>query len=137
MKVKYETNNHSVFAMNYHLTLVVKHRRKVISDKIQDKLIEIFNYIAPKYNIALSEVNGERDHIHILFKAHPNSEISKFINAYKSASSRLIKKNFPEVKEKLYEGAFWSQSFFLATIGEVTLDVLKNYVDSQGEKLEN
>lgn len=137
MKVKYETNNHSVFAMNYHLTLVVKHRRKVISNKIQDKLIEIFNYIAPNYNITLSEANVGSDHIHILFKAHPNSEISKFINAYKSASSRLVKKNFPEIREKLWEGAFWSQSFFLATIGGITLDVLENYINSQGEKLEN
>ena len=106
--------------MNYHLTLVVKYRRKVISDKMQDKLIEIFNYIAPNYNITLSEANSESDHIHILFKAHPNSEISKFINAYKSASSRLVKKLFPEVKEKLWKEAFWSQSFLLATIGEIT-----------------
>lgn len=137
MKVKYETNNHSVFAMNYHLTLVVKHRRKVISNKIQDKLIEIFNYIAPNYNITLSETKSESDHIHILFKAHPNSEISKFINAYKSASSRLVKKNFPEVKEKLWKETFWSQSFLLATIGEVTSDVVESYINSQGEKLEN
>lgn len=120
--------------MNYHLTLVVKHRRKVISNKIQDKLVEIFNYIAPNYNITLSEANGESDHIHILFKAHPNSEISKFINAYKSASSRLVKKLFPEVREKLWKETFWSQSFFLATIGEVTLDVVESYINSQGEK---
>lgn len=123
--------------MNYHLILVVKYRRKVISNKIQDKLIEIFNYIAPNYNITLSEANGESDHIHILFKAHPNTEISKFINAYKSASSRLIKRDFPEIREKLWKETFWSQSFLLATIGEVTLDVVENYINSQGEKLEN
>jgi Transposase and inactivated derivatives len=123
--------------MNYHLVLVVKYRRKVISNKIEDKLIEIFNYIAPNYNIALSKANGESDHIHILFKAHPNSEISKFINAYKSASSRLIKRDFPEIREKLWKETFWSQSFLLATIGEVTLDVVENYINSQGEKLEN
>ena len=123
--------------MNYHLVLVVKYRRKVISNKIEDKLIEIFNYIAPNYNITLSKANGESDHIHILFKAHPNTEISKFINAYKSASSRLIKRDFPEIREKLWKETFWSQSFFLATIGEVTLDVVENYINSQGEKLEN
>lgn len=123
--------------MNYHLVLVVKYRRKVISNKIEDKLIEIFNYIAPNYNITLSKANGESDHIHILFKAHPNTEISKFINAYKSASSRLIKRDFPEIREKLWKETFWSQSFLLATIGEVTLDVVENYINSQGEKLEN
>lgn len=137
MKVKYETNNHSVFAMNYHLTLVVKYRRKVISDKIQNKLIEIFNYIAPSYNIALSEANGESDNIHILFKAHPNSEISKFINAYKSASSRLVKKLFPEIREKLWKETFWSQSFLLTTIGEINSDFAESYINSQGEKLES
>lgn len=123
--------------MNYHLVLVVKYRRKVIYNKIEDKLIEIFNYIAPNYNITLSKANGESDHIHILFKAHPNTEISKFINAYKSASSRLIKRDFPEIREKLWKETFWSQSFLLATIGEVTSDVVENYINSQGEKLEN
>ena len=68
--------------MNYHLTLVTKNRRRVISNKIEEKLLEILNYIAPKYNITLSDAKGGSDHIHILFKAHPNSEISKFINAY-------------------------------------------------------
>ena len=62
---------------------------------------EIFAYIAPNYNITLEEWNHDKDHVHILFKAHPNTEISKFINAYKSASSRLLKKEFPQIKQKL------------------------------------
>jgi transposase IS200-family protein len=72
--------------------------------------------------------------LHILFKAHPNSELSKFINAYKSATSRLIKKEFPEVKEQLWADSFWSKSFLLATTGGVTLDTLKQYIETQGEK---
>jgi len=57
---------------------------------------------SPNYNITMQECDGE-DHLHILFKAHPNSEISKFINAYKSVSSRLVKKEFPIVREKLWK----------------------------------
>lgn len=79
------------------------------------------------------EFNHDKDHLHILFKAEPKSEISKFINAYKSASSRLIKNEFPEIKEKLWKEAFWSRSFFLATTGGVTLEVLKSYVENQGK----
>ena len=129
MKTIYDNNNHSVFSLNYHLILVIKYRRKVISEKIKQRLIEIFEYICGNYNISAIEINSDLDHLHILFKAHPNSELSKFINAYKSATSRLIKKEFPEIKEQLWADSFWSKSFFLATTGRVTLDTLKQYVE--------
>ena len=90
--MKLDNNNHSVFLMHYHLILVVKYRRKVINEEISNSLREIFERIQPKYNITLQEWNHDKDHIHVLFKGNPNTEISKFINAYKSASSRLIKK---------------------------------------------
>lgn len=127
-----DNNNHSVFAMYYHLVLVVKYRRKVIDDDISNRLKEIFENIQDSYNISLQEWNHDIDHIHVLFKANPNSEISKFINAYKSASSRLIKKEYPEVKKKLWKECFWSRSFCLITTGGVTLDVIKKYIENQG-----
>ena len=136
MKTIYDTNNHSVFLLQYHLILVTKYRREVIDNEICKRLKEIFEYIAIKdqYKLKIIEFNHDKDHLHILFKAEPKSEISKFINAYKSASSRLIKKEFPKVKEKLWKEYFWSRSFFLATTGGVTLEVLKQYVESQGKK---
>jgi len=121
--------------MCYHLIFVVKYRRDVIDDIISRRLKEIFEYIAVSYNITLQEWNHDKDHVHILFKAQPNSNISKFINAYKSASSRLIKKEFPLLKKKLWKEFFWSRSFCLITAGNVSLDVLKQYIESQGERL--
>ena len=96
-----DNNAHSVFLLHYHLVLVVKYRRQVFDDGISSRAKEIFEYIAPNYNITLEEWNHDKDHIHILFRAHPNTEISKFINAYKSASSRLLKKEFPQIRQKL------------------------------------
>ena len=135
MNINYDTNKHSVFLLQYHLILVVKYRKKVIDDKICERLKEIFEYIAKKeqYQLGIIEFNSDLDHLDILFKAQPKSEISKFINAYKSASSRLIKKDFPKIKEKLWKEAFWSRSFFLTTTGGVTLEVLKKYVENQGK----
>ena len=129
-----ESNNHSVFSLNYHLVLVTKYRRDVISDPISNRLKEIFLYVQPSYNIHLKEWNHDKDHVHILFSAHPNSELTKFLNAYKSASSRLIKKEFPEIRAKLWKEAFWSQSFCLISVGGVTLEVLKAYIETQGER---
>jgi len=64
--------------MYYHLILVIKYRRKVLDGTISSRAKEIFEYIAPNYNITLIEWNDDEDHIHILFKAHPNSELSKW-----------------------------------------------------------
>lgn len=134
MKTIYDTNKHSVYLLQYHLILVVKYRKKVITDEICNRLKEIFEYIGEKeqYKLKIIEFNSDIDHLHILFKAEPKSELKKFINAYKSASSRLIKKEFPKIKKNLWKEAFWSRSFFLATTGGVTLDVLKKYVENQG-----
>jgi putative transposase len=134
MNTIYDTNNHSVFLLQYHLILVIKYRKKVIDDEIANRLKEIFEYIAIKdqYKLKIIEFNHDTDHLHILFKAEPKSELSKFLNAYKSASSRLIKKEFPQIKAKLWDEAFWSQSFFLATTGGVTIETLKKYVENQG-----
>ena len=87
-------------------------RRQVFDDTVSGRAKEIFEYIAPNYNITLEEWNHDKDHVHILFRAHPNTEISKFINAYKSASSRLLKKEFPQIRQKLWKERFWSQNFF-------------------------
>lgn len=130
-----DSNNHSVFMMYYHLILVIKCRRKVLDGSISSRAKEIFEYIAPNYNITLIEWNDDQDHIHIKFKAHPNSELSKFINAYKSASSRLIKKEYPSVRSKLWKDNFWSKSYCLLTTGGAPLEVIAEYVESQGERL--
>lgn len=132
--MKLDSNAHSVFLMYYHLVLVVKYRGKIFDNVVSDRAKEIFEYIAPKYNITLQEWNHDIDHVQILFKAHPNTEISKFINAYKSASSRLLKKEFPEIRQKLWKEYFWSQSFCLLTTGSAPIDIIKTYIESQGEK---
>ena len=129
-----DSNMHSVFLMNYHLVLVSKYRRKVFDAKVSERAKEIFSYIAPNYNLTLIEWNHDEDHVHILFKGHPNSELSKFINAYKSASSRLLKKEYPAIRSKLWKDHFWSRSYCLLTTGGAPPEVIKNYIESQGEK---
>jgi len=131
-----DTNAHSVFLLHYHLILVIKYRRKVLDEAVSCRAREIFEYIAPTYKITVQEWNHTEDHVHVLFKAHPKTEISKFINAYKSASSRLVKKEFPDIKQKLWKEYFWSQSFCLLTTGGVPLEVIRKYIESQGDKNE-
>ena len=131
-----QSNNHSVFSLYYHLIMVVKYRRRVIDDTISVRLREIFENIAPKYSLQVEEWAHDIDHVHVMFTAQPKSELSKFINAYKSASSRLIKKEFPQIRQKLWKEYFWSQSFCLLTTGGVTIEVIRKYIQSQGKRHE-
>jgi len=85
----------------------------------------MFVRLGEKDPISLVEWNHDMDHVHSLFEAHPNTELSTFINAYKSASSRLIKKHFPQVKRKLWKEYFWSRSFCLLTTGSSPIEVIK------------
>ncbi|MHB1546055.1 MAG: IS200/IS605 family transposase, partial [bacterium] len=130
MTIRYDNNFHSVFLLQYHLIFVVKYRRQVIDDNIAERLKEIFAYIGDMYRIKIIEFNHNKDHIHILFNSNPSTALVKFINSYKSASSILIKKEFPEIKKVLWKEYFWSRSYFLMTTGGVTLDILKKYVES-------
>ncbi|MDN5294440.1 MAG: REP-associated tyrosine transposase, partial [Eubacteriales bacterium] len=78
------------------------------------------------------EQETELDHIHILFASKPQVQLSKFVNSLKSVSARLLFREFPELKRELWEGHFWSPSYFLATVGEVKLEDVRRYVQSQG-----
>ena len=130
----YDHNAHSVYMLYYHLIMVIKYRRKVIDNAISDRAKEIFSYLAPRYGITLEEWNHDIDHVHVMFRAEPKTELSKFINAYKSASSRLLKKEYPEIRKKLWKEAFWSQSFCLLTAGGAPIEVIRQYIETQGEK---
>lgn len=132
--MKLDTNAHSVFSLNYHLILVVKNRRQIFTNEISNRAREIFEYIAPNYKIELVEWNHDKDHVHILFKGQPKTEMSKFINAYKSASSRLLKKEYPTIRQKLLKEMFWSRSFCLLSSGGAPIETIQQYIENQGER---
>lgn len=129
-----DINAHSVFSLHYHLILVVKYRRQVFTDEISNRAKEIFKYIAPTYKIELVEWNHDKDHVHVLFKGQPKTELSKFINAYKSASSRLLKKEFPTIRQKIWKEMFWSRSFCLLSSGGAPIEIIRQYIENQGKE---
>ena len=126
---------HSVYSLYYYFIQVMKYRKKVFTnDMVVDFLKTKVRGIADTFNVEILEIECDKDHFHMLFKATPLLNIPQFVNAIKTITSREIQRRFPEVKKELWKGKFWSRSYFLATSGQVTLDVLKRYVDSQGIK---
>ena len=129
-----DSNNHSVFSLHYHLILVVKYRKKVLCEKKLEVMKSVAEHIGESQNVTVKEFNGEEDHVHFLLTTKPNCDLSKYINSLKSVSSRKIREAFPEVKESLWKGAFWSGSYCLITTGGAPLSVLKQYIEDQGNK---
>ena len=133
MKYKLDKDAHSVYALQYHFVQVVKYRREVFeNDEIIDFLKQKVREISERFEVDVLNIECDKDHFHMIFKAKPTLDIPRYINAIKTITSREIQRNFPEVKAKLWKGVFWSPSYFLATTGQVTLDVLKKYVEGQG-----
>lgn len=133
MKYLLDRSSHSVYSLNYHLIFCTKYRRKVLTDKISERLNDITINISKEFNVDITEQETDRDHVHLLFKSKPILNITKFINFVKGISSRLLFQEFPEIKLQLWKGHLWSTSYCLLTTGQTTLDVLKRYVQSQGK----
>lgn len=121
-----------VSSLTAHLVLVTKYRKKVMNAAVLARMIEIVHATCLKWNCEVIEVNGEEDHIHLLFGFYPQMQLSKFINNLKTVTSRLIRKEFGEQVSSYYRNtAFWNESYFIASCGGVTIEKLKAYVQSQ------
>lgn len=125
---------HSVYALQYHFIQVVKYRKNIfIDERIVDFLKQKVREISESFDVEIIDLECDKDHFHMIFKAKPTLNIPRYINALKTISSRELQRNFPNIKKQLWNGILWSPSYFLATTGQVTLDVLKKYVENQGK----
>ena len=130
MKYNLQTGSHTVHALQYHFVTVTKYRATILTDDICERIGEIANDLAGDFGVEIQSVNGGNDHIHVLFTAKPTTDMTKFINSFKGVSSRKVRQEYPEVKQALEE-SFWQPGYFLATTGQVSIDVLMEYVEDQ------
>ena len=131
----YRKTQHSVYSITLHLVLVVKYRRDVIDDAISNRIKEIFETIGLSYDVEIIEWNHDKDHVHTILSISPSTNLNKYVNAAKAASSRLIKKEFPNIKLKLWKEYFWTRGFYVNSTGSTQIEVVKKYILNQGEKL--
>ena len=126
------------YSLLYHFITVVKYRKKIfVNDNIIGYIKDVVKKIADDFDVRIVEQECGEDHIHILFRAKPTLEIIKFINTLKGHSSRYIREKFKnELKAKLWGDSLWSPSYFIATTGNVTIDILKEYVENQRKENE-
>ncbi len=125
-----------MYSLRYHLVVVIKYRRKGLYDEaIRERLKQIIWSLMDELGIEILAQEPAEGHIHILFTATPTTNLSNVVNVIKGVTARRLRQEFPQTKEFLWGDSFWSNSYFIASTGQVSLDVLMQYVESQMEKV--
>ena len=120
-----------------HLVLTPKYRRKIFNEPMLERLEEIFKTLMEKWEGRLIEFNGEDDHVHLLIQYTPQTEPSKLINNLKTVSSRYLRKEFAErANEFDRKDVLWTNGYFIASCGGVTVEQLKQYIEQQDRPVE-
>jgi len=132
----YKKNRHSCYDLSYHLVVVTKYRHPVIVGDLKTRLVELSHRILEEnYPCEIREINTDKDHIHIMFDAPPQIQLSSLINNYKTVTSRLLRKEFHQQLSTYYwKPVFWSQSYFIGTVSDRSKETVAQYIRSQGNK---
>jgi putative transposase len=130
---KLSKTNNAVFSLRYHLIAVVKYRQKVfLSEALISDLKQMVESISEDFEVEVIEQECGEDQLHLLFRAKPTLLLTKYINILKGHTSRRLREKHKDfLKDKLWGDSFWSPSYFLATCGNVSIDVLQNYITAQ------
>lgn len=125
----YTTTNNCVFSLNYHMVLVTKRRRKLLTAEMILHAEGLARERLATRSGSLIEFGGEADHLHLLFSLPPAESIAGFANALKTSTSRMLRRDFPELKKS--GAALWSPSYFVCSCGGASLKTVKKYVQAQ------
>ena len=125
--------SHNVSLLMYHFVFVSKYRRLVITEEVDSILKETCIEISERYELRFLEIGTEGDHLHLLIQSVPAYSVTKIVKTVKSITAREIFTNVPSVKKKLWGGEFWSDGYFVSTVGEhANEEVIRQYIKNQG-----
>ncbi len=128
---------HNVNILLYHIVCPAKYRKAVFTPEVDAKLKEICAEIALRYEIEFLEIGADQDHVHFLVQSVPTYSPKKIVQTIKSITAREIFAACPEVKRQLWGGQFWTDGYFISTVGKHgNEDVIKKYIQNQGEEVE-
>ena len=130
--------SHCVYQTHYHIVFPVKYRKSLLSEEITAEIKSITIEIGERYEIEFERLGCDKDHIHILCSFHPKYSIGDVIRKFKSITARELFKKFPMLRKEMWGGEFWSDGYYVATVGEGgNWSVVERYVKNQGNKIED
>ena len=123
-----------VYNVNYHFVWSVKYRRKVLVGDVAERLRELHESIAWDWGFLLHEQEIMPDHVHLFITAHPKHAPATMVKILKGITAKKLFESFPHLRQLLWKGHLWNPSYYVGTCGDVTKDVIRNYINTQKEK---
>ena len=117
--------------MHVHLVFVAKYRRKVFDGDAVQRLRAIFGNVCADFDAHLIEMDGEDDHVHLLVEYPPKVAVSALVNSLKGVSSRLLRKDRPDIRDRYWKGVLWSPSYFASSCGGAPISIIRQYIEQQ------
>lgn len=125
---------HCAYQIHYHIVFPVKYRKALLSEEVVKGLKETAIGIQERYGIEIEEMGCDRDHVHLLCSAHPKYSPGELVRIFKSISARELFQRLPELKRELWGGEFWTDGYYVGTVGERgNQAVVRRYIQSQGK----
>jgi putative transposase len=117
--------------VNYHIVWSTKYRKEVLDEKLQQELKDLFLEIAKEKGFTIATMEIMMDHVHIFVSAHPQVAPSYIVKMLKGISARKLLLNHPELQKQLWKGHLWNSSYYIETIGSISEDAIKKYIENQ------
>ena len=134
---EYRKNSHAVYDIKYHIIWITKYRYQVLKGKVARRARELIIQGCQARNITIIKGSVGKDHIHMLISYPPTIAPAKVLQYLKGRSSRLLQEEFPELKRRYWGQHLWSRGYFCATVGSVTEEMIKQYIENQGKQENN
>ena len=129
MNKEYKSSEHLKYLCRYHVVFCPKYRRKIFTDGIDESLKTIFLDTAANHNFEILKMEVMPDHVHLLIDCNPRYGIMQCIKDLKRESSYILIRKFPSIRRRI--PCLWTRGSFVASVGSVSLDVVKEYIESQ------
>lgn len=126
---QYHSDGTMVYSCQYHIIFCPKYRRKVLTDGVDIRFKELVNEKQQEYGYEVLEMEVMPDHVHLLLDINPKTGVFDVVNHIKGYTSHELREEFPSLKTKL--PTLWTRSKFISSVGAVTLEVVKKYIEEQ------
>jgi putative transposase len=127
--------SHAVYDLKYHVVWIPKYRKMILQGDLARRLKMIFQEIAERYEFEIDTMEVKDDHVHLFLSAPPRYSPARVAQVMKSISGKMVFKEFPEVKKQLWGGEFWSDGYFVRSVGDkVTSDLIRRYIKYHQEE---
>lgn len=124
----YRREKSSVSKINLHLVFGTSSRKKLLTKEILDSMKAVMGGVAKKMNFKILEIEGESDHVHLLVEIPPKLSVSQMVNALKGVSSRMLRKNYPQLRK---HKSLWSPNYFCVSCGGAPINAIEKYIQNQ------